>query len=109
MELMAVLKGLEALNKACNIELYTDSQYIAKAFNEKWLENWIKNNWKRGSKKEPVKNQDIWKNIIKAIEPHEVKFIWVKGHAGHPQNERCDYLASSAAESDNLIEDVREE
>jgi ribonuclease HI len=107
MELTAVLKGLLALNKPCNIKLYTDSQYIVKAFNEGWLNNWMRNNWKRGKKKEDVKNVDLWKKILLAKDKHNVEFIWVKGHASHPQNERCDELATTAADSGNLIEDIR--
>lgn len=107
MELMGVLVGLEALNKPCKVNIYTDSQYIVKAFNEGWLNNWIKNGWKRGKKKEEVKNVDLWKKILAAKENHSVKFIWVKGHAGHEQNERCDQLATAAADGDNLKEDIR--
>ena len=107
MELMAAIAGLEALNKSCEVELYSDSQYLVKAFNEHWLEGWIKKGWKRG-KNEPVKNVDLWKRLLKAVEPHKVTFIWVKGHDGHPQNERCDVLATTAADGDNLIDDVME-
>ena len=106
MELMAAIIGLESLTKSCNVDLYSDSQYLVKAFNEKWIDNWIKNNWKRGKKKEPVKNIDLWKRILKAKEPHNVSFHWVKGHDGHPENERCDELATSAADGDNLLDDV---
>ncbi len=105
MELLAAIAGLEALIRPCEVTLYSDSQYLVKAFNEHWLEGWIKKGWKRG-KNEPVKNVDLWKRLLKAMEPHQVSFIWVKGHAGHPQNERCDELATSAADSDNLLEDV---
>jgi len=98
MELMGVLKGLEALKKPCNVRVHTDSQYIVKAFNEGWLNNWVKNGWKRGRKKEPVKNKDIWERILEAKNPHQVEFIWVKGHAGHEENERCDELATYAAD-----------
>jgi ribonuclease HI len=105
MELMAAIVGLEALTKPCQVELYSDSQYLVKAFNEHWLESWIKKGWKRGSN-EPVKNIDLWKRLLKAKEPHQVTFIWVKGHAGHPMNERCDELATSAADGDNLLDDV---
>ncbi|GMQ63649.1 ribonuclease HI [Vallitalea maricola] len=107
MELMGVLRGLESLKKPCKVNLYTDSQYIVKAFNEGWLNNWIKNNWKRGKKKEDVKNVNLWKKIISAKDNHDVTFNWVKGHASHPQNERCDSLATSAADGTNLIEDER--
>ncbi|BCJ95047.1 ribonuclease H [Anaerocolumna cellulosilytica] len=105
MELMAAIIGLEALTKPCEVELYSDSQYLVKAFNEKWLEGWIKKGWKRG-KNEPVKNVDLWKRILKAKEQHKVTFIWVKGHDGHPQNERCDVLATTAADGNQLADDV---
>ena len=100
--------GLEALIKPCDVTLYSDSQYLVKAFNEKWLEGWIKKGWKRG-KNEPVKNVDLWKRLLRAMEPHQVEFVWVKGHAGHPQNERCDVLATTAADSDDLLDDIIEE
>ena len=108
MELLAAIVGLEALIKPCEVTLYSDSQYLVKAFNENWLEGWIKKSWKRG-KNEPVKNVDLWKRLLRAMEPHRVEFVWVKGHAGHPQNERCDVLATTAADSDDLLEDVTEE
>lgn len=104
MELMAVIKGLEALNKPCEIDLYSDSKYVTDAFNQKWIEGWIKKGWKRG-KNEPVKNIDLWQRLLKAKEMHHVNFIWVKGHAGHEMNERCDYLATSAADGTDLLED----
>jgi len=105
MELLAAIVGLEALIKPCDVTLYSDSQYLVKAFNEHWLEGWIKKGWKRG-KNEPVKNVDLWKRLLAAKAPHNVEFVWVKGHAGHPQNERCDELATTAADSDNLLDDV---
>ena len=105
MELMAVIAGLEALNRPCTVEVYSDSQYVVNAFNQHWVDGWIKKNWKRG-KNEPVKNVDLWQRLLKAKEPHEVTFIWVKGHDGHAQNERCDKLATSAADGDDLIDDV---
>ena len=89
MELMAVIVGLEALNRPCQVEVYSDSKYVT--------------DW-RGSSG-PVKNVDLWKRLLKAKEPHQVKFIWVKGHDGHEQNERCDFLATSAADGTELIED----
>ena len=104
MELMAVIAGLEALNRPCTVEVYSDSQYVVNAFNQHWVEGWIKKNWKRG-KNEPVKNVDLWKRLLAAKEPHSVTFHWVKGHDGHPQNERCDKLATTAADSGNLIAD----
>lgn len=105
MELMAAIVGLEALNRPCEVELYSDSQYLVKAFNEHWIDGWIKKGWKRG-KNEPVKNVDLWKRLLEAKKPHQTTFIWVKGHDGHPQNERCDELATTAADGDNLLEDT---
>lgn len=105
MELMAVIAGLEALTKPCQVDLYSDSQYVIKAFNEHWIDGWIKKGWKRG-KNEPVKNVDLWKRLLEAKKIHEVNFIWVKGHAGHPENERCDVLATTAADGDNLLDDT---
>lgn len=104
MELMAAIAGLEALNRPCQVELYSDSKYLTDAFNQGWIDNWVKNNWKRG-KSGPVKNIDLWERLLKAKSRHQVTFHWVKGHAGHPQNERCDLLATSAADGDNLLID----
>ncbi|MCI8939192.1 MAG: ribonuclease HI [Dorea sp.] len=104
MELMAAIAGLEALNRPCDVELYSDSQYVVNAFNQHWIEGWVKKGWKRG-KNEPVKNSDLWKRLLKAKESHRVTFHWVKGHAGHLQNERCDALATSAADGGNLLID----
>lgn len=108
MELMGVLKGLEALTKPCQAEIYTDSQYIVNAFKLGWLDSWVANNWKRGKKKEEVKNEDLWRLILEQMKGHKVEFIWVKGHAGHAENERCDELATSAADGDSLLEDIFE-
>ncbi len=105
MELMAAIVGLESLNKPCEITLYSDSKYLVDAFNQNWIEGWIAKGWKRG-KNEPVKNIDLWKRLLKAMEPHQVTFVWVKGHDGHPQNERCDVLATTAADGDDLIDDI---
>ena len=104
MELMAVIAGLEALNRPCQVELYSNSKYVVDAFNQHWIDGWIKKGWKRG-KNEPVKNIDLWQRLLKAKAPHQVQFIWVKGHDGHPQNERCDTLATTATDGDALIED----
>lgn len=104
MEMMAVIAGLEALNRPCEITVYSDSQYVVKAFNEHWLDGWIKKGWKRG-KNEPVKNVDLWKRMLAAKEPHQVSFQWVKGHNGHLQNERCDELATTAADGTGLLVD----
>ncbi len=108
MELMAAIAGLEALTKPCCVTLYSDSQYLVKAFNEHWIEGWMKKGWKRG-KNEPVKNVDLWKRLLKAMELHNVTFQWVKGHNGHPMNERCDVLATTAADGVNLLDDIQME
>lgn len=105
MELMAAIRGVEALTKPCNVTLYSDSKYLVDAFNQKWIYGWMKKGWNKSDNK-PVKNQDLWKYFLKIIEKHNVKFVWVKGHDGHPQNERCDLLATTAADGDDLIEDV---
>ena len=105
MELMAAIVGLEALTRPCQVQLYSDSKYLVDAFNQHWIDSWLKKGWKRG-KDEPVKNVELWKRLLAAKEPHQVEFIWVKGHNGHPQNERCDKLATSAADGADLIEDT---
>ena len=105
MELIAVAAALEALNRPCSIELFSDSKYITDCFNQHWIDSWIRKGWKR-SKNDPVKNTDLWQRILKAAEPHQISWNWVKGHAGHPQNERCDALATQAAEGEELKEDT---
>ncbi len=105
MELMGAIVGLEALTKPCQIILISDSKYVTDAFNQNWIKGWLKNNWKNSQKK-PVKNVDLWKRLLKAMEPHQVVFQWIKGHAGHKENERCDMLATSAADGSNLLDDT---
>lgn len=104
MELMGAIAALEALNRPCEVMLYSDSQYLVKAFNEHWIDQWIRKNWMR-TNSEPVRNVDLWQRLLKASGPHRVCWNWVKGHSGHPQNERCDRLATAAADSGNLAED----
>ncbi len=104
MELMAAIVGLEALNRPCMIDLYSDSKNLTDAIKHHCIDNWVKNDWKRG-KSGPVKNIDLWKRLLSAMQTHKVNFIWVKGHNGHPQNERCDKMAVKAAMSGNLIAD----
>ena len=101
---MAAIAGLEALTKPCEVTLVSDSKYLTDAFNKKWVDGWLKNNWKN-SQKQPVKNIDLWKRLLAAKEKHQVSFVWVKGHAGHPENERCDQLATSAADGEDLLDD----
>ncbi|MDO4189118.1 MAG: ribonuclease HI [Lachnospiraceae bacterium] len=105
MELLGVITGLENITKPSDIEIISDSKYVIDAFNQNWVGNWVKNGWKNSQKK-PVKNIDLWERLIKLLEPHNVKFTWVKGHNDHPENERCDTLAVNAYNSDNLIEDT---
>lgn len=105
MELMGAVAALELLNRPCEVELHSDSQYLVKAFNDHWIDGWMKRGWKTAAKK-PVKNVDLWKRLLKALEPHKVTFLWVRGHAGHLFNERCDDLATRAADSGALVEDT---
>jgi ribonuclease HI len=95
MELMAAIEGLNALKRPCRVTLSTDSRYVMDGLT-KWIHGWRKNGWKTADKK-PVKNADLWQMLIDAAAPHRVEWTWVKGHAGHPDNERADKLASDAA------------
>ncbi len=99
MELMGAIKGLESLIRPCEVEMYSDSKYVISAFNEGWIDNWVRNGWKTSTKK-PVKNVELWKRLIEAAKPHSIRWIWVKGHNGHPENERCDELATTAADGE---------
>ncbi len=95
MELMAAIQALEALKRPSVVDLTTDSQYVRKGMLE-WMANWKRNGWKTAAKK-PVKNAELWKRLDEAVARHEVRWHWVKGHSGHPENERADELASTAA------------
>lgn len=97
MELTAVIEGLKALKKQCKVELYSDSAYVVNAFTNRWIENWQKNNWKTSSK-EPVKNMELWKELLELIREHDVHFNKVKGHSDNKYNNRCDELARSEIE-----------
>ena len=97
MELSAAIGALEALSKPCLVTLYTDSQYLRKAFEEGWLKNWQRNGWKTKDK-QPVKNKELWEKLLLLEAQHEVSWAWVKGHAGNDLNERCDQLARVAAQ-----------
>ncbi len=92
MELTAVLEALKALKTTCNITLYTDSKYVMCGITE-WLENWKKNGWKTSNKKNEVKNIDLWQQLDEIIKNHQIRWVWVKGHNGHIENERVDTLA----------------
>jgi ribonuclease HI len=101
MELMSVIAGLEALNRhALDIVVYSDSQYVVKAVNEGWLENWIRTNFKGGKK-----NPDLWRRFYELSKKHHIKFKWVRGHADNPYNNRCDELATAAADGHHLLID----
>ena len=92
MELTAVIKGLTALKEPCEVTVTTDSKYVCDAINQGWLSKWVTNNWRKADKK-PVLNVDLWEQLLPLLNKHNVKFVWVKGHNDHPQNERCDKLA----------------
>jgi ribonuclease HI len=94
MELMAAIAGLDALKRPCRVKLYTDSQYVLGGITQ-WVAGWKARNWRTADKK-PVKNVDLWQRLDAAALPHQVEWIWVKGHAGHPENERADALARAA-------------
>lgn len=105
MELTAVIEALKALKTTCNITLYTDSKYVMCGITE-WMENWKRNGWRTTNKKSDVKNVDLWQQLDELITKHEIRWVWVKGHNGHPENERVDTLARSEVanikESQNL-------
>ena len=94
MELLGAIVGLEALNRSCKVRLTTDSEYVKKGMTE-WIEGWIKRGWKTAGKK-PVANRDLWERLHELNQQHDVEWVWVRGHAGHPENERCDELARQA-------------
>ena len=97
MELMGVIVALEALRAPCQVRVTSDSTYVTKAFNEHWIDNWKRRGWIT-SGKEPVKNRELWERLLEAAAPHEITWCWIKGHAGHEENERCDALATAAAD-----------
>jgi len=94
MELLGAIVGLEALTRSCQVRLTTDSEYVKKGMTE-WLEGWIRRGWKTSSKK-PVANRDLWERLHELNKEHDVEWVWVRGHAGHAENERCDELARMA-------------
>ncbi|MBQ3893204.1 MAG: ribonuclease HI [Desulfovibrio sp.] len=104
MEILAVVEALRALKEPCAVELWTDSQYVAKAIREGWLAKWKRNGWQTSAKK-PVKNRDLWLMLDPLLARHDVRFHWLKGHAGHAENERCDELARACAGSSGLPAD----
>lgn len=108
MELMGVIAGLEELKLPCDVDVISDSKYVTDAFNKKWIDGWLRNGWKTSSGKR-VKNIDLWKRLLVVKGKHNVRFYWVKGHAGYSENERCDTLATTAAGGSNLLDDIAEE
>ena len=104
MELMAVIRSLECLNRPCEVAVYSDSKYVVDAFNQGWIDSWQKKGWKK-SDNQPVKNIDLWKRLLELKQPHTITFHWVKGHDGHTQNERCDALATEAADQNATLID----
>ena len=104
MEVLAVITGLASLKESCNVNLYSDSKYVVNAIEQGWLEGWKKNGWKK-SNKGAVLNVDLWKKLDEQLKKHNVKFIWVKGHAENVENERCDQLAREAASGIHLSTD----
>lgn len=96
MELLAVIEGLRALNRGCSVAVTTDSQYVKNGITQ-WIHNWKRNGWKTAAKK-PVKNEDLWRALDEQVARHDVTWKWVKGHSGHPENERADQLANRGIE-----------
>ena len=107
MELTAVISALQALKEPCRIKIYSDSQYVCNGINKGWAEGWKKRGWKK-SDKSPALNPDLWDTLLNELQRHDAELIWVKGHAGHPENERCDRLAVAAADFLNFfLENMR--
>ena len=104
MELLAVIKGLQLLNRPCEVTVFSDSKYIVDAVNKGWARRWQANGWKR-NKREKALNPDLWARLLKLLDTHEVSLRWVKGHAGNPGNERADALAVDASRGDDLAID----
>lgn len=105
MELRAAIAALELLTEPCEVELHSDSRYLIDAVSKKWIAGWMKRGW-RTSTNQPVKNQDLWLRLMEAMSPHKIDWRWVKGHAGHAENERCDELANIAMAGREFQEDV---
>lgn len=97
MELTAAIEGLTVLKEKCRVTLYTDSQYVANGISKGWAKGWRKNGWKKADKS-PALNVDLWERLLELTDYHEVEIVWIKGHAGHPENERCDTLAVACSQ-----------
>lgn len=104
MEMMAAIAALKSLKHRCAVTLYSDSKYIVDAVNKGWAKRWQTNGWKR-NKKESAKNPDLWQELLNLCQQHQVEFVWVKGHAGIAENERCDTIAVAATREPNLPQD----
>ncbi len=100
-----MIEGLKSLKEKCDVTIYSDSKYIVDAVEKGWARRWEANNWYR-NKKEKALNIDLWQDLLDLLDKHQVRFRWVKGHAGHPENELCDQLAVAAAAGENLFDDV---
>lgn len=105
MELMAAIKSLTALKEPCQVEIYSDSEYLVKAIKRGWVKRWKANNWYRSNKKK-AENHDLWEELLRLCDKHQVLFEWVRSHNGHLENERCDKLAVIAAQQPNLPKDI---
>lgn len=105
MELSGVIFGLKQLKTTANVQIYTDSKYVVDGINKGWAEKWRQNNWMR-KKNKPAINSDLWKELLLLLQKHRTTFNWVKGHAGHPENERCDALVGEAIRAGNLADDL---
>jgi len=104
MELMAAIAGLEALKGKCRVTLYTDSQYVVNAAQKGWAKRWKANGWMR-TRTEKALNADLWERLLALSDRHETTFVWIRGHAGNPENERCDQLSKAAAQRSDLLND----
>ena len=104
MELLGVIEPLEALKEPCRVKVFSDSQYVVHAFTKGWLQNWIKNDWKKTNRK-PALNIDLWKRFLPLLEKHDIHFNWVRGHNNNPDNERCDQIAVRACFNSKPLED----
>ena len=105
MELLAVIRGLEALKEGCSVTLYSDSKYVLDGLTKGWARRWQANGWRRNRKGEPAINPDLWTQLLDLCDEHEMRYQWVKGHAGDPENERCDALSTAALAHPNLPAD----
>ena len=104
MELMAVIEGLKSIKEKCKVNIHSDSKYIVDAIEQEWIYKWKSLGWKR-NKKQKLLNPDLWQELFGLLQKHEVKLFWVRGHNGHPENERCDYLAVKASQQPDLPAD----